>query len=227
MRTLRASSGPFTERPHYELREIERICVDCLREVDCLPKSPEPIRIDHFIEKRFKVVPTYEPLADGVLGFTQFGSKGPAAIVLSRELDEEATDVSRRRIRSTLAHEAGHILLQGHLFAFEPAPSLFGNSPDVSKEKILCRDGAGYAGRWWEFQANRAIGGLLLPRHLALGALEDLLVADGLLGARMLPVDRRREAEARLVDLFDVNGVVARVRLEELWPEDRSGQGRL
>ena len=37
MKNFRAKSGPFRERPHYELREIERICEEALSQVELLP----------------------------------------------------------------------------------------------------------------------------------------------------------------------------------------------
>lgn len=69
MRTFRSKSGPFSERPHFEPNEIDQICSDELRKQGLFPNSPEAIRIDRFVEKRFGVVPHYEDLPAGVLGF--------------------------------------------------------------------------------------------------------------------------------------------------------------
>ena len=83
-------------------------------------------------------------MPDGILGLTRFGPKGPVEIVVSRSLSEEGTRVAERRMNSTLAHEAGHILLHGHLFALERragAHSLFGDDLDEKKQTILCRPG--------------------------------------------------------------------------------------
>ena len=177
------------------------------------------MRIDRFVEKRFGVVPSYEDLPEGILGFTKFGRNGVQAIVVSRQLSEDASKVAERRLSATLAHESGHGLLHMHLFALE----------DGTGQKILCRpdgvQGAGgvgttinYDGRWWEYQANRAIGALLLPRTLAQQALEFLLEGRGALGLKTLSSERRETAALALVDTFDVNPVVARIRLEDLFP---------
>jgi hypothetical protein len=64
-----------------------------------------------------------------------------------------------------LAHEAGHGLLHAYLFVLGETPlNLFDRDSQVD-HKILCRDVQGeernsraYDGRWWEFQANRAMG---------------------------------------------------------------------
>src|SRR6185437_5356796 len=107
---------PFSERPFYSDSEIERTCTTELSWQSLLPTFASPIRIDRFIEKRFKLVPTYEDLGDGVLGLTRFTAHGVAEIAISRRLDDEVGRVSERRIRTTLAHEAGHCLLHAHLF---------------------------------------------------------------------------------------------------------------
>src|ERR1039457_5434345 len=122
MKTFRTTSGPFPEKPYYTPAEIDRTCEDELRKVGCLPDAPGPVRIDRFIEKRFKVVPQYEDLPDGVLGYTKFGKNGVEAIVVSAALDAEKGLVAARRVRTTLAHEAGHGLLHAYLFALDEKP---------------------------------------------------------------------------------------------------------
>ena len=238
MRMLRTQSGPFVERPYYEDSEIESIAIDELSKIGLLPATPQPIRVDRFIEKRYGIVPRYEDVPDSILGFTRFGPKGPVKVVVSRSLSEEGTRVAERRMNSTLAHEAGHILLHGHLFALERragARSLFGDDLDEKKQTILCRPSTvadspegtgkqGYDGRWWEFQANKVIGVLLLPRKLVYEALDPILESRGLLATRALVDSRREEAAHLLADAFDVNPVVARIRVEELFPKSANCQ---
>jgi len=233
MKTFRAKSGPFAEQPYYKDDEIESICLNELRSVALLPATPERIRIDRFIEKRFSVTPQYEDLTDGVLGLTTFGAKGVQEIVVARALDDEGSKPAERRIRSTLAHEAGHGLLHAHLFALGQATRpLFGDFSDPNAPKVLCRDipdkrhaaKRAYDGRWWEFQANRVIGALLLPRPLVEQALEPFCIARGSLGARALDPGRRLEAAESLARDFDVNLVVARIRVEGMHPIDDEKQ---
>lgn len=238
MKTFRAQSGPFVERPYYEDQEIESIAVDELRRVGLLPSSPEPIRVERFIEKRFGIVPKYDDLPEGLLGFTRFGSKGVEEVVVSRALSEEGNKVAERRMNSTLAHEAGHMLLHGHLFVLERRArslSLFNDDLDEVKQKILCRAGAAgtpaeitsgsrYDGRWWEFQANKVIGALLLPRPLVNEALNSVLVSQGRLGTKTLDASRREEAVQLLAGEFDVNPAVARIRVDAIFLAREEGQ---
>jgi hypothetical protein len=226
MKTLRSKGGPFAERPYYTVREVEEVCSEELRKFDLYPKSPEPIRVERFIEKRFGITVEYDDLPDGVLGWTRFGKSGVEAIVVARSLSEEGGVVAERRVNSTLAHEAGHGLLHGHLFVLgADHGSLFPDGQDVETHRILCRDAQtdtekprGYSGRWWEFQANQAMGALLLPRNLVEKCLASFLVSRGSLGAIGLPAERREEAVRLLADTFAVNPIVARIRLGDLYP---------
>lgn len=224
MKTITARKGPFAQRPFYRIREIEQMCTASLHATNLLPTSPEPIRIDRFIEKRFGVEIEYQALPAGVLGYTEFGSRGVKSVVVSEAFGE--ADISRpseRRLRTTLAHEGGHGLLHAHLFALgEPVQSLFGH--DHAKPEILCRDvdgigsgGRGYNDRWWEFQANKAIGALLLPRPLVRTAVASYLTPVGLLGDLDLPTAAREAAIRLVAEAFDVNPVVARLRLDDIF----------
>ena len=231
MKTFRSKQGPFAERPFYSDEEIERTCSEELRGVDLYPATPAPVRIERFIEKRFGVSVEYADLGPGVLGFTRFGKAGVEQVVVSRALDEEGTVASERRVRSTLAHEAGHGLFHTHLFVLTGQCALFpeGNS---DKPRVLCRDAQagdrrGYKGEWWEYQANRAIGALLLPGGLVRSVIQEFKAPSGGLGLMTLPVESREACALRLAEVFDVNGVVARLRLDELEPLTKGGQPTL
>src|SRR6266849_9353907 len=116
--------------------------LDELQKINLYPAVPSPVRIDRFVEKRFGVVPTYEDLPSGLLGFTRFGSKGVEEIVVAKALDHEGTQPAERRLRTTLAHEGGHGLLHAHLFVLGSRPdSLFGDGLAHDAQKILCREG--------------------------------------------------------------------------------------
>ena len=223
MRTYRTNSGPFVERPFYPETDIEAICTDELSKLNLLPDQPQPIRIDRFIEKRF-VTPTYEDLGDGILGLTRFSKDGVSAVVVSSRLDAQGSKVSERRIRTTLGHEGGHGLLHTHLFVLATAKqSLFGDFSDPKKPKVLCRD-TQYSGQWWEVQANLATGSLLMPRRLVEAAIGPYLTAQGLLGFKTLKAGDKSRAERELAEVFDVNPVVARIRIDQLYPEVNTGQ---
>lgn len=233
MKTYRAKNGPFRERVYYEFSEIETICLDALQKVDLLPTKAEPIRIERFINKRFGLDPTYDDLPEGLLGFTLFGANGPQEVVISRTLAEEHSQIAERRINTTLAHEAGHGLLHAHLFALGlNQASLI---PVPAEPKVMCRGEAifgpaqkerqgTYKGEWWEFQANQAMGALLLPRPLVQQTLSNLLSPQGTFSKMVLPPDTREQAARMLAETFDVNPAVARIRIAEMYPAAVTGQ---
>lgn len=234
MRSYATPEGPFAEGVYYTEQEIDDICADELRRVGLMPKSPEPIRIDRFVEKRFKVVPTYEDLPTGLLGLTRFSKHGVEEMVISKSLADEGTKIAECRINSTIAHESGHAILQIQLFVLDTrsnTPRLVEDGVDLRLRKITCRteavgDGTsrGYDGRWWEVQANRAIGALLLPRQLVRLAVQDIAPSQGVLGTQTLPPEMRAAAVQILVEAFDVNPAVARIRVDQLFPVSKTAQ---
>ena len=224
MKTFHGGSSPFVERPFFHDAEIDQMCEDALRNVSLLPGAPEPVRIERFIEKHFKVTPTYEDLPKGVLGFTSFSKNGVASIHVANALLEDETKVAERRLNSTLAHEAGHGLMHAYLFAFHEAGlSVFGKDPDVSSTKVLCRDAdrpgnGGYDGRWWEQQANKAIGSHLLPRPAFKIAVEPFLARCGDDRKWTVSPERLKEATRTLAETFEVNPVVVQIRIKAFYP---------
>jgi len=229
VRNIQSKKGPFAQQPHFTLTEIERICSSELERVNLMPSEPGAVRIERFVEKRFGISPSYQDLPEGVLGYTEFNLCGVATIVLSTSLDQPGGSKHvERRLRTTLAHEAGHGLLHAHLFALGERPaSLFGDNSH--EPAILCRDIVGghetvkkYDGRWWEYQANHAMAGLLMPRKLVLSAVTSFLSPAGTLGTPVLQDDRRSPAIRSLAEIFDVNPVVARYRLQEIFPSSQA-----
>lgn len=208
------------------------MCVAALSSADLLPSIPQPIRIERFVEKHFSCSIRYEDLGDGAMGCTIFREDGSIeAVVVSKHIDEGHL-VSDRRVRSTLAHEGGHCLMHPVLFMKSSGQSYLGiehESPeniDFERRRILCREGdigavtgkRVYNGRWWEWQANRAIGGFLLPTSLVAKACAPFVELSAVTNSPALPAARRLDVERELSAVFDVNPVVARIRLQELFP---------
>jgi hypothetical protein len=217
MRTYRAIKGPLTEAIYLKNEEIDAICIDELLNVDLLPRTPSPVRIDRFIEKRFGNVIRYSDLPPGVMGLTRFGKNGVDEIVIANAITD------KRRVRTTFGHEGGHGLLHAYLFALEGQGQIFGDYSEPAKPKVLCREGShdagggSYKGEWWEVQANRAIGSLLLPKPLLTQALEGFMTTSGTIGLKMLNYARVNEAVQHLSDTFDVHPIVAKIRINQMY----------
>ncbi len=211
--------------------KIEQLCLAELRYAGLLPDQPAPIRIDRYIEKRYRITPDYQPLDPGILGATVFEDGHPVALYVSAALEQESSLVGERRLRSTLAHEAGHCLLHAPLFTgADDTATLFADRTEPARPKVLCRednigtDLRGYDGRWHEYQANLAIGGFLLPTPLVQLALAPFTRCEGLLGTPTLDWTRAEDAAHELGNLFNVNPVVARIRLDHLFGATKEGQ---
>ena len=215
MRKVPTPSGPFPFQLYFEdLGEIDEICLEALKRQSLLPSYPAPIRIERFVEKEFKTALRYEDLGPDNLGCTIFNSLGAVeAILVSRSLEEQNTTPARRRVRSTVAHEAGHGLLHGSLFTGANFPDRGGNQRRIlcRSEDILLDTQRSYRGRWWEFQANQAIGSLLLPRPLVNAFLEES-------GSSIQVPGERESLCKKVAAIFDVNPIVARIRLDALFP---------
>jgi hypothetical protein len=225
---------PFqtAKRLYFTSDQVEKLCEEALLSVNLIPGTPGTVRIDRFLEKKFGISAEYEELPPGVLGFTSFGADGAESVVVSRSMDEDPSDRCRRRVRSTLAHEAGHILLHTSLFECGDVTQLSLLAPLLEKPKVLCRDEfelsattkPAYNGRWWEYQANMVIGALLIPRILMSEAIEPYLQYSGSMQVCRLDNPSRPKAIQVVSDTFDVNPVVAKIRVDELYPPHISSQ---
>ena len=230
MQRKRTPSGAFPEKLYFTHGEIDNICASALTQSGLLPQKPEAIRIERFVEKHFGCLVEYRDLGPNILGCTKFNGKGQVVEILVSSRLEDGTPVSARRARTTFAHEAGHGLLHASLFIDQRQDSFnFKETTAPAPKVIMCRDqdiqndaagGGGYDGKWWEFQANRAIGGLLLPKNLLRGALASYL--DGPGTAPSLTARKRAIASRELAELFDVNPIVVKIRVDELFPEEKN-----
>jgi hypothetical protein len=238
MKTFRATSGPFDQQLRFTTEELDQACRDALVQEKLLPVQPEEIRIDFFVEKRFNVTISYERLDPGILGCTLFNPNGSVKYMAISDQIDDGTQPGERRLRSTIAHEAGHGIFHAILFmpSLDQGRMNLGAEDrkhfDLQERRILCRDsdvkeGVGkqrpYDGRWWEWQANRAIGGLLLPRRLVELSVAGFLERSAVTQVATLPEKNRPAAVAHVAEVFNVNPAVARIRLGEFFP-DAPGQ---
>ena len=226
MRTYRTQGGPFREAYFLSPDEIENACCDALKVAACLPTTPTAIDIETFAEKSWGL--DYQDLGDGVLGCTMFGRKGVQKIIIAPSLAEGCEKAIERRLRSTIAHECGHALFHTSLFVtamMEQQQTAFGDWANRAAPRVLCREAdifpdgqRKYDRRWWEVQANMAIGPLLMPQKLAIAALLPMMEERGKMGTRQLREGSRDQAARHLADVFNVNPAVARIRIEVLCP---------
>lgn len=182
MRRFRDSSVSSGVREWFTDSEFENTMDDLrTQSADDVFSPGQGVDVDVVLLRVYKVNPDFVPLPAGVLGRTTFYPDGRLLVEVCRELAEEAEGsiVGRRRLRSTLAHECGHIALHRHQFlVVDDQRSLFASAPaptphilcrgDAIDERVRKRDGR-------EYQANRGMASLLLPARLLRAHLEQVL----------------------------------------------------
>lgn len=135
------------------------------------------IDVDRVLLRSLQAEPDFVALEPNILGCTQFYPDGRFQIQISSSLADNAVSdlISRRRLRTTLAHECGHVVCHRPLFMADTSTlSLFDHPANMNENqaKIICRTSNignfHYKGEWWEYQANRCMASLLLPRELFL-----------------------------------------------------------
>jgi hypothetical protein len=222
---------PFPRTLFIPEKRLERVCAEALESVGLMPSDAEPIRIDRFVEKFFEVDIAYDDLSsrfeEGVMGACRFNRGGEVAeILIDRSLGDDDSKLGLRRERSTLAHEAGHGLFHGELFAEKlradeeiKANGLIDTEfqNGVFSEGFACRGlGDPIASRkdWWEVQANMAMAALLLPRQLVDPFLRDYVKPIKLSYGSTFTPDLE-DACGGIADAFNVSVTMARFRIEK------------
>jgi hypothetical protein len=220
-------SSPWGQRLWFDDHEFDAMMDEVRLKAGQHAVTPgRGVSVEAILESVFKVVPDYVSLPEGVLGKTVFHRDGTFEVFISRALSDEAdsSDVARRRLRATLAHECAHIVEHGHLHLVDGLTLPLFGMMEPPTPKVLCRREAvgsfsngRYDGQWWEFQANRGMASLLLPKREVSKFVQDALTA------RKRPTFQEafaaREAESivrELMQLFDVSMQAAIYRLQEL-----------
>lgn len=126
MRWVPDHTGRLPQRPHFEADEIDRegeALLAARRRVQrggaCFPLSTDDLTV--LLEQLTSDLDLYADLrAEGpsIEGVTEFLAKGAPRVRIARELSEAPERA--HRLRSTLAHELGHVHLHACLWALAP-----------------------------------------------------------------------------------------------------------
>jgi hypothetical protein len=233
MKRWRDAASPWGVRLRFEESDFEAMMSELLGRAGKDWFEPgKGVDVDLVLLRALDIEADYVDLPEGMLGRTLFKEDGGAAIEVSRALAEEAEldAVARRRLRSTVAHECGHVACHRQLFVrdCETLP-LFGQESRQEQPSIMCRnevvDEPRYRGEWWEFQANRCMAALLMPTRLL-----EAEVATQLRGMRLPSITealRKGSCESivrALMRVFDVSFQGTYYRLAQLGYLPAAGQ---
>lgn len=201
-----------------------------LEKARLMPAAEKPaVDVEAFIEQYLRLpLDQHADLPVHILGVTEFERGGRVRIRINRDLsdalDGEYTNPGTLgRLRATMAHEASHVVLHRFLYGLEDGQaSLPGVAPSSAPRELQrCAKSAvvfrGGGSDWKEFQANRGMAALLMPRRVfaavAKSEIERLGVGREELEAGQVPAALLARA---LAARFDVSCEAARIRLETL-----------
>jgi hypothetical protein len=203
---------------------IEREVEYHLLHAHLMPVEAGPVDVEAFLETYLQVhLDQFAELDPDILGVTTVAPGYPPQVLINRDLTMAADDDTsasgvKGRWRATLAHEAGHVIFhRADLEAAAHQLTLFGPSSDAalttSPLPCLKRDFGRTKGvNRREYQANLAMGALLMPRAVFAPTARSLINAF----APPFTAQHLSVVVQRLAARFEVSQTAARIRLEHL-----------
>lgn len=165
------STGRFSSRPYYLERELDAECEAVIsgfltkrHGVLRLPVATDELTI--LIEQHAESLDLYADLSEhgaNTEGMTEFFPEAAPKVSVSKHL---STDSQREnRLRSTLAHEFGHVYFHNALWEDKLQPGSLFDRLDTMNKAICRRDTILDAPKydWMEWQAGYVSGAILMP----------------------------------------------------------------
>ena len=217
-------TGRFAERPHYSAEDLDR---ECERIVSAFLRKKRgavsfPIVTDDLevlIEQEGASLDSCVDLSafgEDVEGVTEFfPDQGPKVSIS----DKLATDDRRKnRLRTTLAHEFGHVHFHRHLWAEKFLSGRLFERKSSENKAICKRDTVLNANQydWMEWQAGYVSGSVLMPLTHIRQLVSEYCQSLGLHGAVYQGSQQGLALIAQVVDRFAVSEEAARIRLLKL-----------
>ena len=220
MRNILDTVHGFQERPHYEPSELdtmfERALTTFLKNKYGVVDFP--IRTDDLttlIEQDVSDLDQYAdltPYGAGVEGMTEFPRGKKPVVRIS-----ETVHRHENRLRTTLTHEYGHVILHAYLFAMAERQLKLGSNQKPNA--IYCyRDNMLPAGKtdWMEWQAGYASGAALMPKSHVTRLVAGFQERFGIYGPVSADNKNGRALISAMIDSFQVSREAATVRLKAL-----------
>lgn len=228
MKEYRATNGET--RLWYEPSEIDTIMVSELVSAKLMPKADTDdlaVDVERFVQSHLKLrLDQYAELESHVLGITEFCKGESPKVSINRDLtgsaldEEDATPGLIGRWRATVAHEAAHVLLHGHLYEVDPMQrGLFRSDAAPTPNQLLrcLKRDVGYRQQpsdWREVQANMGMGALLMPKPVFVKAARHAIEAIGIVdNAIQAGSVEHTQLVDQLAQRFSVSRQAARIRL--------------
>ena len=222
MKWVRDRSRRFEQRPYYAQEEIDVHCQDVmmgfLRAKN--GRGEFPISTDDLtvlIEQSVSELDLYANLSSegrDVEGVTEFHRKAKPSVRVARYLSDDAS--RENRLRSTLAHEYGHVMFHGFVWNMDPtkkpANSKRRRSPRCRRARIVTAPQTD----WMEWQAGYAGGALLMPVTRVKEIVGETFASWGVSRRVEAGTMRHTELVGRIAEAFGVSKDAAKTRLLKL-----------
>jgi Zn-dependent peptidase ImmA (M78 family) len=222
MKWVKDKTGRFAKRPHYLPEELDAKCevaIDAfLKERHGsvqFPMSTDDLTI--LLEQNANTLDLYaEPsaLGEDVEGVTDFYSTRKPDVRINKRLTEDVR--LENRLRTTLTHELGHVLLHGFMFdgtmrqgsLFDAVEKIVSNQ--CKRSNMLTTSETD----WMEWQAGFACGAYLMPITALTRAVQQFVQKEGVHGPRIfLQTDTGTALIDEVIKFFSVSRDAAKVRL--------------
>lgn len=220
MKYVRDMVHGFAERPHYEAAELDTIFEQAVTRF--LKKkygvAQFPITTDDLtmlIEQDVTDLDQYADLSNygpNVEGMTEFSRNKKPSVRIS-----ESVHRFENRLRTTLTHEYGHVVLHSYLFAL--ADRQMKLEQNQKANAIYCkRDSMLPFGKtdWMEWQAGYASGAALMPKSYVVRTVAEIQGRLGIYGPVPGEGANGQTLISALVESFQVSREAALVRLKVL-----------
>ncbi len=227
-------TGRFSQRPHYEPKELDKECEAIIGgflktrhgKIE-FPVSTDDLTV--LIERDTESLDLYADLSTygkEVEGLTQFQPGRKPKVLISEILS--ANERQQNRLRTTLAHEYGHVRFHAYLWEMEPAAAdLLKRNPRANMQ-VCFRDKILDAAQtdWMEWQAGYVCGALLMPVSRVRAVADAYCESNGLFGIVGQADSHGRALIDAVRKAFDVSADAARIRLIKLGILGAQGAGR-
>ena len=224
VKMVRDNTGRFALRPYYLAPELDRECEDIVSAF--LTARHGHVRLPVETHELAILIEQQDASLDSSVDLSGFGKdvEGMTAFYPDRcpevSISDRIANDSRRenRLRTTLAHEFGHVRFHRILWAekFE-AGCLFDSR--TTENKVICKRDSMIEAKdtdWMEWQAGYVSGAILMPVGPIRRLVSDFCGKRGLHAAVSLVSDPGREILNEVMARFLVSEDAARVRLLKL-----------
>lgn len=233
VKTVVDRTGRFAQRPHYEPNDLDRECEAIISGFlkDRHGAATYPVTTDDLtvlIERDAESLDQYADLSGygrDVEGLTHFRPGRKPLVMISEVL--AADDYRQNRLRTTLAHEYGHVRFHAYLWELEPpGADLLKANPHASMQ-ICFRDNILGAAKsdWMEWQAGYISGAILMPVSKIRALAAAYCQSHNLFGTIGQGDSHGRALVDAVKTGFDVSADAARIRLLKLGILGAAGAG--